>query len=156
MGAPNGNRNRLTHGLAHTRIDNIYKAMVSRCYSKKNNRYARYGERGIAVCDEWLTDKRKFFEWAFANGYDDSLTLDRFDVNKGYSADNCRWVTQKEQQNNRSNNVHITLDGETHTISEWADITGIRAQTLWARLKMGWSIKRALTTTPIIGRNRFH
>ena len=41
MPAPKNNHNHLKHGLSHTRIDNIYKSMISRCYKKNNNRYDR-------------------------------------------------------------------------------------------------------------------
>lgn len=141
MAAPRGNKNNLKHGLSHTRIDNIYKSMISRCYHKENNRYTRYGGRGIGVCDEWLRDKTKFFEWAFANGYSDDLTLDRIKVDKNYSPNNCRWATQKEQQNNRSNTIHLTVGDETHTISEWSEITGIKRGTIWSRMRKGYSME---------------
>ena len=149
MAAPKGNRNHLKHGLSHTRIDNIYKSMLSRCYHKENNRYDRYGGRGISVCDEWLKDKTKFFEWAFANGYSENLTLDRINGDEDYTPQNCRWATQKEQQNNRSNTIRLTANGETRTISEWADITGLKAKTIWRRLSVGDSPERALR---VIGR----
>ena len=148
MSAPKNNKNHLTHGLSHTRIDNIYKSMISRCYHKRNNRYERYGARGICVCTEWLEDKTKFFEWAFLNGYADGLTLDRIEVDKDYSPDNCRWATQKEQQNNRSNTIYLTVGDEKHTISEWSEITGIKRGTIWSRLKKGYPpnmIIRAVT-----------
>lgn len=144
MAAPKGNRNHLKHGLSHTRIDNIYKSMISRCYNKNNNRYERYGGRDIKVCDEWLNDKTKFFIWAFSNGYKDGLTIDRIKVDEDYSPCNCRWATQKEQQNNRSNTIHLTVDGVTHTISEWSEITGIKRATIWSRLSKGYSPKLAL------------
>lgn len=144
MAAPKGNKNHFKHGLSHTRIDNIYKGMISRCYHPQNIRFDRYGGRGITVCDEWRNDKIKFFEWAFANGYTDDLTIDRINGDKGYSPDNCRWKTQKAQQNNRCNNRQIELNGETHTMAEWADITGLNPSTIWARLKRGWSAEEAL------------
>lgn len=139
MAAPFNNHNHFKHGLSHTRIDNIYKNMISRCYYSKNNRYERYGGRGITVCKEWLDDKKKFFEWAFANNYSDELTLDRIDLNGNYSPENCRWVSQKIQQNNRSNTILITHNGEQHTISEWSEITGIRHKTILGRYSKGLS-----------------
>lgn len=125
------------HGLAHTRIDNIYKAMVSRCYKKTNNRYSVYGGRGICVCNEWLTDKQSFFIWAFENGYKDNLTLDRIDSNGDYEPSNCRWITQKEQQNNRRNNVRIEINGIVKTLSEWAEVINVRYDTLRAHQRRG-------------------
>lgn len=155
MGAPNGNRNYVTYGFSHTRIDNIYKSMISRCYNKSNNRYENYGGRGIVVCDEWKNDKIKFFEWAFSNGYAENLTLDRINVNGNYEPSNCRWSTQKVQQNNRSNNRFVEFNGRTHTLGEWSEITGIKLATIWNRLNSGWSVEDALTTIPIIGNNQF-
>lgn len=155
MAAPKGNRNHATYGFSHTRIDNIYKSMISRCYCKSNIRYHRYGGRGIEVCEEWKNDKMKFFDWAFSNGYSEMLTLDRKNVNEGYFPENCRWVTQKEQQNNRSNNRVIEFNGVSHTLGEWSDITGIKLATIWNRLKSGWSVEDALTRKPVVGNNQY-
>lgn len=97
-----GKKNR-KHGLWNTRIYTIYNAILSRCghrnYVHKFSKY--YADRGIKVCEEWLKDNKKFFKWAFENGYKDNLQIDRIDPNKGYSPDNCRWVTAKENQANR-------------------------------------------------------
>lgn len=119
------------HGLSHTQIDNVYKSMISRCYKPTNNRYYRYGGRGIRVCDEWKNNKASFFQWAFENGYEQGLTLDRIDCDKNYSPDNCRWATQQVQQNNRSNNHLITVDNETHTVTEWSRIINVNASTVY-------------------------
>ena len=133
------------HGLRQTSIYTIWRAMRQRCSNPHCINYKPYGGKGIEVCDEWQNPKT-FAEWAFANGYSDSLTLDRIDVNKGYAPDNCRWVSQKEQQNNKTTNIRYEYLGEAHTLGEWADITGIKSATLWARIKVqGWSVKDALT-----------
>lgn len=81
-----------------------------------------------------------------ANGYNDQLTLDRIDVDGSYNPDNCRFVTMKTQSNNRTNNQAIEYNGETHTIAEWSDLTGIQYGTLYNRIyTYGWSPERALT-----------
>lgn len=142
-----GHPSHIKYGFSHTRIDNIYKSMVARCYSKTNSRYDRYGKRGIVVCDEWLKDKEKFFEWAFSHGYKDNLTIDRIDTDGNYTPDNCKWSTQKEQQNNRSNTIFLEYNGDIHTLAEWADITGIPYKTLYGRCHtLKWSAEKALTT----------
>jgi hypothetical protein len=91
------------HGLWDTRIYRIYRGMLIRCgHTKTIHRYALYySDKGIKVCEEWLKDRTSFFNWAFQNGYNDNLQIDRIDSDKGYSPDNCRWVTPKENQANR-------------------------------------------------------
>ncbi len=142
------------HGQRHTRLYDVWRSMRSRCGNPNNNRYDIYGGRGIAVCKEW-NDFENFYSWAVKNGYNENLTIDRKDVDKGYEPLNCRWVTQRTQQNNRSNNRFVEFNGVSHTLGEWSEITGIRLATIWARLSKGWSIERTLTTTPIIGSNQY-
>jgi hypothetical protein len=139
----NGNCHR-TYGYSHTRIDHIYKSMIDRCENPKNYGYHKYGGRGIRVCEEWKANKLAFFEWAFTNGYAENLTIDRKDNSKGYSPENCRWITYQEQNNNRRSNHHETINGETRTIAEWSRISGIAQTTIGARLKSGWTPKDAV------------
>ena len=82
------------------RLSNVYGFMMKRCYDKNDRQYPEYGGRGIDVCDEWHNEG-KFILWAFANGFDTSLTLDRRENDKGYSPDNCRWVDMSVQNANQ-------------------------------------------------------
>lgn len=134
------------HGDSRTRLYGIWNGMKSRCYYPKNNRYHRYGARGITVCDEWKDDFAAFRDWALDNGYRDDLTIDRIDNDKGYYPDNCRWVTLKKQANNSPKNRKLAYMGKEQTISQWAEELGMDPHTLSARLdRYGWSLKDALT-----------
>lgn len=137
------------HGMTKTRIHNIWCGIRYRCEYKKNDHYADYGGRGIRVCEEWHGDDgfNAFYKWAVGSGYEDGLSIDRIDVNGNYEPSNCRWVSQKEQCNNKRNNVLLTVNGETHTQTEWAEITGISPDLIHARItKLGWRVEKALKT----------
>lgn len=94
----------IRHGLSKTRLYKIYTGMIQRCYNKKNPKYSFYGERGIDICNEWLNKENgfiNFYTWSINNGYNDTLCIDRINNEKGYYPNNCRWVSMKEQCNNR-------------------------------------------------------
>jgi hypothetical protein len=112
-------------------------SMRKRCNNKASADYRYYGGRGIRVCNEWLYDYAAFREWALSNGYADSLTIDRINVDGNYEPKNCRWVDFKTQSNNRSSNVVFEAGGEKHNIAEWSNILQIKYCTLYARLKKG-------------------
>lgn len=114
----------LKHGGEGTRLFDIWTNMRRRCYNMKHHKYLNYGARGIKVCDEWLWGFIPFRNWALANGYNDSLSIDRIDVNDDYKPSNCRWVTAKQQARNRSNTKYVEYNGERHCRSEWKEILG--------------------------------
>ena len=102
------------------RLGKIWYDIQNRCYNEKCQAYKNYGARGIKVCDEWRNSYFAFENWAYSNGYSCNLTIDRINVDLGYSPNNCRWVTKSQQCNNRTNNIFISLNGETLTIAQWA------------------------------------
>ena len=133
------------HGMSTTRIYKIWKIMKKRCSNKNTLCYKNYGERGIKVCDDWINSFENFNN-DMNEGYSDKLTIDRIDNNKGYSKENCRWATMKEQNNNRSNNRLLTFNGKTQTMSQWADETGINKGTISSRINRdGLSVGDALS-----------
>lgn len=146
----------------HTRLNYIFSAMKKRCYSPNCKAYKSYGGRGITICDEWRNPEKvsikgtksnnvtkgfvAFKEWALNNGYADNLTIDRIDVNKGYSPENCRWATPKEQQNNLRNNVMITYKGHTKTLAQWCEELNVDYQLAHHRLQRNWSVEKTFET----------
>ena len=128
------------------RIRNIYAGMLRRCNNPNDASFKRYGARGIKVCEEWERDYKAFEEWSLSHGYDDTLSIDRIDNDKGYSPDNCRWADEKTQANNTSSNRRYTYKGESHTIKEWVEITGVNEDMLRSRLNRSWTIEEALNT----------
>lgn len=141
----------LTHGQRNTRLYHIWTSMKQRCCNPNHKYYDLYGGRGISVCEEWLQFE-PFYEWAKSNGYNDKLTIDRKDNNKGYSPENCRWTTQKVQCNNRRNNVMLTCNGKTQTLTQWSEELGIGIDTLWRRMNVyGWDVEKTLTEKVVRG-----
>lgn len=138
---------KLSHGKHGTRLYTCWKNMLNRCNDPKNKEYKNYGARGISVCEEWR-DFNSFFKWATSNGYSDSLTIDRINVNKGYSPDNCRWADLHTQARNKTNNRVFSLNGETMVLEDWSKRLGVDSSTIRCRLKQGWSIEDALTKPP--------
>ena len=121
------------HGMTRTRLYRIYDAMKQRCYNPDHKKYKDYGARNITICDEWLNDRTTFFNWALSNGYNDNLTIDRIDNNKGYSPDNCRWVDMSIQRYNRRNTILLKYKGEYKTVKEIAQIENISYGTAYTR-----------------------
>lgn len=122
----------------------VWRQMHRRCTVSSDKRYEMYGGRGITVCQEW-SDFEVFRIWAYNNGYTKGLSIDRINNDGNYCPENCRWATPKEQANNTRRNHIVEFNNETHTIAEWAEITGIPVGTIWKRLSSGWTPQRVLT-----------
>lgn len=132
------------HGHHYNPLTQAWRDMKRRCINPKHKRYKDWGGRGITICREWL-DLEIFLDWAVQNGYKPGLLLDRIDNDGNYEPNNCRWVTMKEQGNNRRDNKLITYKGVTMTQTQWADSLGINPMTLALRLK-NWPLAKALET----------
>lgn len=123
-----------THGYSDTRLYAIWICMKQRCRNPNNRNYRQYGARGISVCEEWK-DFETFRSWALSNGYDETAkrgicTIDRINNDGNYGPDNCRFVSQKIQSNNRRNTVKVLFKGEQRTLSEISQLTGVCYGTL--------------------------
>lgn len=140
------NRHR-KHGMYNSRIYGIWTAMKGRCLNPRDGGYMNYGARGITVCMQWL-EFPPFYDWVVTHFPDGQvpkgLTLDRRENDKGYSPENCRWITRKEQNRNHRRNRFIEFNGERLCLEDWAKRIGIRGGSLLKRLRLGWSLERAL------------
>lgn len=134
------------HGKSGHPLFSTWVSMRQRCRDPHANRSHKYIEKGIRVCLRWDESFENFLE-DMESGYKKGLTLDRIDNDGDYEPSNCRWATQKQQANNRDTNHLLTLNGETRTLAEWSEETGIKYTTILQRINnYGWSIERALTT----------
>ena len=133
---------RLKHGLSQTRAYSSWNEMIRRCENPKAVFYKDYGGRGITVCERWHN---------VVNFYEDmgerpiGTSIGRIDNDKGYYKENCRWETEPTQKLNTSRNRRLFHDGQSKTIREWSDSTGIDYYALLYRIRRGWDIKRALS-----------
>jgi hypothetical protein len=125
-------------------LRNIWYGMLHRTTNPDHDAYKKYGARGIVVCEHWHS---------FDNFYADmhaeylpGLSIDRIDNNAGYSPENCRWATAKEQANNRRSSRTFCIDGVTKTLAAWIEEYGAKSSTVRQRLYVyGWSITESLT-----------
>ena len=144
-------KNHYKHGAYHDNLAEplyyVWNTMRQRCGNPNSEKYKRYGARGITVCEAW-NDYATFREWALSNGYkpNSGLSIDRIDNDKGYCPENCRWVTNSVQSNNRSTNHIVTIHGEKHNIAQWAEIYNMNPQVIRGRIHAGWNEVDAITT----------
>lgn len=130
---------RRSHGMSGTRLYHIWRGIINRATDGIcENHNVSYKKLGITVCDEWRKDFVSFYDWSISNGYADNLSIDRIDPYGNYEPNNCRWATIKQQANNRTDNFKYTSNGETHTLAEWQEITGIPRHRIKQRILHGW------------------
>lgn len=132
----------LKHGKFKDKEYSIWLAMRDRCINPNNKNYINYGARGITVAKEW-DDYSVFINDMGKRPMGHSL--ERLENSKGYSKDNCKWATVKEQVRNTRQNINITYDGKTMCLTDWADELGLPRPTLHYRIHAGWDLDKALT-----------
>lgn len=136
----------ITHGHTvlgkQTRTYQCWCDMRKRCSNPKATGYARYGGRGITVCDRWLESFENFL--ADMGECPAGFEIDRKDVNGNYEPSNCRWLTKRDQSRNKSTNRTLQIDGETLCLKDWSIRSGIAYETIRDRLRKGWDAKGAI------------
>jgi hypothetical protein len=120
-----------------------WRAMRERCGKPQHKAYARYGGRGISVCDRWSIYEN--FLADMGRRTSPKHSLDRINNDGNYEPGNCRWATNTQQSTNRSSSQFLTLDGKRMTMSQWAKAHGMATSRLGRRLSSGWDLRRALT-----------
>ena len=140
------------HGYTNTPEHRAWINMHDRCRRPENHAYARYGGRGVRVCQRW--DSFENFLADIGKRPSAKHSLDRIDNNGDYTPENCRWTTSKVQNRNRTGNKLLTHNGQTMSVSAWAEQTGVPRGAIYMRLRSGWTVADAIST-PIGERTRW-
>ncbi len=141
------------HGGKGTRLYRIWKGMKNRCSNPNSPTAKWYFKKGISLHEEWKKFE-PFKEWADSSGYSDLLTIDRVNSSGNYCPDNCRWVDMITQNNNKSSNRTVEIDGKIFTASELCKIYNIKLNTLLSRLNANWTINKLLIPSKGRGSNQ--
>lgn len=134
-----------THGMCGTTEYKSWSNMISRCYNSNSVGFKNYGGRGISVCARWDDSFEAFLDDMGKKPGPD-YSIDRIDVNRGYSKDNCKWSTRIEQMNNTTRNREISFAGKKQGLALWCNELNLNYGSINSRLHRGWSATRALTT----------
>lgn len=122
----------VTHGMSNTRTYMAWTNMKTRCNNPSKHDIKNYGNRGIIVCKRWLNSFENFF--SDMGEPPEGKSIERIDNNKGYSPENCKWATRKEQMRNTRYNRMVSYRGQTRCVAEWAEVLGIKGKILINRL----------------------
>ena len=104
------------------------------------------------MCDEWIEDYPQFKRWALSHGYEESLELDRINVNGGYSPENCRWISHHEQTLNRRDTLYVIVNGQKERFRDFCERNGINLHTVngWRHLGIETQKISEIIGVPII------
>lgn len=145
-------KGRPSHKLSHLPEYAVWQAMKQRCNNKNNESYANYGGRGISYDKRW--DDFEAFLFDMGRRPSPNLTLERVDNDGNYCKSNCVWDTRKAQARNFRHNKILEYNGFRKCISEWAELYGLKHDTIATRLEIGWSVEDAITM-PVKQKKRF-
>ena len=137
-----------THGMTKSRQYHIWQAMKTRCDNPRAINYSKYGGAGITYDPAW-----ELFEnfWTdMEKGYADNLTIERMDNSKGYSKENCVWADYRTQNLNKTNNVVLSHQGVSMTITEWADVLKVDRDRLYYQHRQGLTDEQIIS--PLLGK----
>lgn len=138
-------RSNTKHGLRGNPMYSNWKNMLNRCQNSKHKSYPEYGGRGIRVCDEWSnpdTGIKNFVKWGIENGYEKGLTIDRIDPDGDYCPENCRWLTNRDQQRNKRCNIKLR-DGTL--LIDYCEQHGLNYDSIYSRMYHGMPFEEAIT-----------
>lgn len=133
------------HGMSQTKTYRAWALMKERCSNKNVDSYQYYGARGITVCKRW---RHSFINFLHDMGEKPPLTsLDRKNINRGYSKNNCQWSTIERQSRNKSTTIYLSAFGEKKSLPDWLDDSrcAVTRSCLIERLHLKWEHERALT-----------
>lgn len=139
--------NNFKHGFYQERLYKVWRGMINRCTIKTNPSYRTYINRGIKVCDRWKEYTN--FRDDMSSTYEPGLQIDRIDNDGDYSPENCRWVTHKENQQNKSSTRLIETPDGVMNITQASKFYNIKANTITSRIDdLGWDSIKAVTIAP--------
>lgn len=131
------------HGMSYSSEYKAWQSMIGRCVNSTDRSYARYGGRGITVCDRWRYSFDNFLEDMGRKPFP-QYSVERINNAGNYEPRNCKWASMAEQGNNRRSCRNVTISGETKTLSQWSKDTGLSCQVLSYRIERGWPMERWL------------
>ncbi|MBS1826199.1 MAG: HNH endonuclease [Acidobacteria bacterium] len=140
---------KMSENARRARLYSIWTRARQRCKNPAATQYEGYGGRGIEFDPSW-DDFQTFYDWAVQAGFDDGLEIDRIDNDGPYSPENCRWVTKRENTNNRRNTLYVTAFGETKAVTYWGDDPRavVSGKVIHSRIRAGWDAESAITVEP--------
>lgn len=134
----------LKHGMSKSSEYRIYVGMKQRCYRETYIEFYLYGGNGIKVCDRWLHSFENFYA-DMGNRPSPLHSIDRIDSMLGYSKENCRWATKREQTINRKNSIFVEYKNERVHLSDFAKMIGAKySSTYNCIVRKGLSVEETL------------